>query len=49
MSGNLLNNHGCSLQIITINDGKFHLNEINLKSILNHENCKNKPVFIIDL
>ena len=35
---------GIALQIISIENGKFKLNETNLNSILNHKYNKNKPV-----
>ena len=39
---------GKALQIISIQDDKFTLNERNLKEILLHPNAKNKPVYIFN-
>ena len=39
---------GKALQIISIQDDKFTLNERNLKEILLHPNAKNKPVFLFN-
>ena len=39
---------GKALQIISIQDDKFTLNERNLKEILLHPNAKNKPVYILN-
>lgn len=40
-------NPGAALQIISIENGKFKLNETNLSSILNHKKNINKPVSVI--
>lgn len=47
MSGNIVLNEGFALQVISIENGKFHLNETSLSSILNHPKSKNKPVCLI--
>lgn len=36
-----------AVEIVSINDGKFELNEQNLKDILSNESSKNKPVIFV--